>query len=137
MHKKRLHLLFLAATVLLSAIVLAGSPAASAANNVPGELAGVWCLPLSDGNFQCLLLADSRFRFFVNNRSSGSASGHVSVSGDTITFYSSNVCTGTGTYQWSLSAGGLTFIQLTPDPCPRAEFLPAGTWTAHPTPWRP
>ena len=138
MHKKRLHLLFLAATVLLSAIVLAGSPAASATNNVPGELAGVWCLgPLSGGDFQCLLLADSRFEFFVNNPSGGFAYGHVSVSGNTITFYSSNVCTGTGTYQWSLSDGGLTFIQLTPDPCRRAEFLPAGTWTAHPSPWSP
>src|SRR5215472_10864226 len=27
--------------------------------------------------------------------------GNVSVSGNTITFYSSQTCTGTGTYQWS------------------------------------
>jgi hypothetical protein len=86
---------------------------------------------------ECLLLADSRFEFFVNNPSGGFAYGEVSVSGNTITFFSSNVCTGTGTYQWSLSDGGLTFIQLTPDPCRRAEFLPAGTWTAHPAPWGP
>src|ERR687885_2378788 len=134
MHKRHFHLLFLGASLLSSVIVLAGSPTASAKNEVPGEVAGMWCLPLSSTESQCLLLADSRFEFFVNNPSGGFAYGQVSVGGNTITFYSSNACTGTGTYQWSLSDGGLTFIQLTPDPCRRAALLPAGTWTVHPSP---
>jgi hypothetical protein len=129
MRKIRLHLLILAVAMALSAIALVGGPAASAANQVPGQLAGLWALPLGNGDYQDLLLADSRFEFFVNNPSGGFAFGDVSVSGDTITFYSSNRCSGTGTYQWSVSNGGLTFVPLTADPCPRAQYLPAGTGT--------
>jgi hypothetical protein len=129
MRKRGLHLLILAVAIALSVTALIGGPAASAANHVPGQLAGVWVLPLGNGDYQDLLLADSRFEFFVNNPSGGFAFGDVSVSGNTITFYSSNQCSGTGTYQWSVSDGGLTFVALTADPCPRAQYLPAGTWT--------
>jgi hypothetical protein len=129
--RKRLHLPILVVAMALSAMAFAGGPAASAANHVPGQLAGLWALPLGNGDYQDLLLADSRFEFFVNNPSGGFAFGDVSVSGDTITFYSSNRCSGTGTYRWSVSDGGLTFVSLTADPCPRAQYLPAGTWTRH------
>ncbi len=129
MRKRRLHPLFLAVAMVLSAIALAGGHAANAANQVPGQLAGLWVLPLGNGDYQDLLLADSRFEFFVNNPSGGFAFGQVSVSGNTITFYSSNRCSGTGTYQWSVTDGGLTFVPLTSDPCARAAYLPAGTWT--------
>jgi hypothetical protein len=129
MQKRRLHRLSFVAALLVSAIALVGSPTASATNQVPGELAGVWCLPLSSGDNQCLLLADSRFEFFVNNPSEGFTFGEVSVSGNTITFYSSNRCSGTGTYEWSRSDAGLTFVSLGYDPCRRAQYLPAGTWT--------
>src|SRR5439155_17089928 len=112
MRKRRLHLLILAVAMVVSAMALLGGPAASAANQVPGQLAGLWALPLGNGDYQDLLLADSRFEFFVNNPSGGFAFGDVSVSGNTITFYSSNQCSGTGTYQWSVSDGGLTFVQV-------------------------
>ena len=53
------------------------------------------------------------------------------MSGDTITFYSSNRCNGTGTYQWSLSDGRLSFVQVagSNDPCQRRVFLQAADWT--------
>jgi hypothetical protein len=113
------------------------SPAASEASRVPPQLAGQWEIsavslaPPYELGTEYLTLADSRFMFFFNNPSGGFAYGEVSVSGNTITFYSSNVCTGTGTYQWSLSDGGLTFVQVagSNDPCPREVDLTLGTWT--------
>ncbi len=59
--------------------------------------------------------------------------GDGSVSGNTSTFYSSQYCTGIGTYQWSLSDGALTFVQAAGsyDPCPREAVLTSGTWTRH------
>jgi hypothetical protein len=131
MRKRRLHLLLVAVSVVLSTVALAGSPAASATNRVPPRLAGAWALPpvFPGAGEQYLILADSRFMFFFHpGPMPREAYGHVSVSGDTITFFGSNVCTGTGTYRWSRTDGGLAFVRLTPDPCPRARILPAGTW---------
>ena len=124
------YLPFFVATVVLSAGVLAGSAAASGNDQVPPQLAGQWGIPWSGGT-EYLTLADSRFMFFFNYPGGAPATGHVSVNGDTITFYSSDVCKGTGTYQWSLSGGGLTFVQApgSSDRCPRVAILTSGTWT--------
>jgi hypothetical protein len=98
--------LFATATAVLSIFALAGSPAARAADQVPPPLAGQWALPWQGGT-EYLTLADSRFMFFFNHPGQEPPMGAVSVTGTTITFYSSQTCT----YQWSLSNGGLTFTQ--------------------------
>jgi hypothetical protein len=126
--------LFVATTALVSAIALSGSSAAGATDPVPEQLAGQWAIlhPLPEGGTEYLLLAGSHFTFFHNSPAKhAKPAGQVSVSGDTITFYSSNECTGTGTYIWSLSDGGLTFVQVptSSDPCPREALLTLGTWT--------
>lgn len=132
MSKRRLPLLLATATAALSIFALTGSPAASAANQVPPQLAGQWAIPWQGGT-EYLTLADSRFMFFFNHPVQEPPMGDVSVAGTTITFYSSQTCTGTGTYQWSLSNGGLTFTQAagSADPCPREPILTSGTWTRH------
>jgi hypothetical protein len=126
---KRHHLFALAACLLLSTAVLAANPAAAATDNlVPAQLAGIWVDQLPGGNAEYLILAGTSFTFFYNNPSS-TAVGDISVTGDTITFSNSNRCSGTGIYQWSVTDGVLTFVPLNSDPCPRAQFLIAGTWT--------
>jgi len=133
MSKRRLHLLFVVtAAVVLSALAFAGSPAARAAGQMPPQLAGQWAIPWQGGT-EYLTLADSRFMFFFNHPGGEPPMGDVSVSGNTITFYRSQTCSGTGTYQWSLSGGGLTFGQAagSSDPCPREPILTSGTWTRH------
>jgi hypothetical protein len=123
-------LLLAAATAVLSIFALTGSPAARAADQVPPQLAGQWAIPWQGGT-EYLTLADSRFMFFFNHPAGQPPTGAVSVTGTTITFDSSQTCTGTGTYQWSLSNGGLTFTQAadSSDPCPREPILTSGTWT--------
>jgi hypothetical protein len=130
MSKHRLPLLFAAATAVLSIFALTGGPAAGAAAQVPPHLAGQWAIPWQGGT-EYLTLADSRFMFFFNHPAGEPPMGDVSVTGTTITFDSSQTCTGTGTYQWSLSNGGLTFTQAagSADPCPREPILTSGTWT--------
>src|SRR5215468_1959932 len=103
-------LLLAAATATLSIFALTGSPAARAADQIPPQLAGQWAIPWQGGT-EYLTLADSRFMFFFNHPGGEPPMGDVSVSGNTITFYRSQTCSGTGTYQWSLSGGGLTFGQ--------------------------
>jgi hypothetical protein len=130
MSKRRLPLLFAAAAAALSIFALTGNPAVSAADQVPPQLAGQWAIPWQGGT-EYLTLADSRFMFFFNHPGQEPPMGDVSVTGTTITFFSSQTCTGTGTYQWSLSNGGLTFTQAagSSDPCPREPILTSGTWT--------
>ena len=130
MRKKGVHMLFLILSVVGSGIVLGGSPAANAAVQVPPQLAGTWSISV-EGGVQHLTLADSQFLFFSPTFPDVPSMGNVAVSGDTITFYASNRCNGTGTYEWSLSDGGLTFVQVpgSNDPCRRAVFLTVGTWT--------
>jgi hypothetical protein len=130
MRKRDVRLLFVVASILLSTVVLAASPPAGATNRVPPQLAGQWAIPWQGGT-EYLTLADSRFMFFFNYPGGVPAMGAVSVTGNTITFYSSNYCTGTGTYEWSLNDGGLTFAQAADsnDPCQREAILTSGTWT--------
>ncbi|MGN6168411.1 MAG: hypothetical protein ACTHQQ_09615 [Solirubrobacteraceae bacterium] len=120
--------LLVATTALVSGIALVGSPVAGATNPIPKQLAGQWAIPWQGGT-EFLNFADLRFQFShcPPNRT---AKGQVSVSGDTITFFSSNTCTGTGTYRWSVSDGGLTFSEVGSSvPCPPAQVLQSGTWT--------
>jgi hypothetical protein len=130
MSKRRVPLLLAAATAVLSILALTGSPAASAADQVPPQLAGQWAIPWQGGT-EYLTLADSRFMFFFNHPGGEPPMGDVSVTGTTITFFSSQTCAGTGTYQWSLGNGGLIFTQAadSSDPCPREPILTSGTWT--------
>src|SRR5215831_5759524 len=106
MSKRRLPLLFAAATAAPSILALTGSPAASATDQVPPQLAGQWAKPWQGGT-EHLTLADSRFMFFFNHPGQELPMGDVSVTGTTITFFSSQTCT----YQWSLGNAGLTFTQ--------------------------
>ena len=130
MTKRRLPLLLATATAVLSIFALTGGPAARASDQVPPQLAGQWAIPWQGGT-EYLTLADSRFMFFFNHPAQEPPMGDVSVTGTTITFDSSQTCTGTGTYQWSLSNAGLTFTQAagSADPCLREPILTSGTWT--------
>jgi hypothetical protein len=120
-----------AATLALFAMLIAGSPAASAADRVPPRLAGQWAIPWSGGTEHLTLYGSSRFRFFFDRYVKFAAHGRLSVRGHTITFHHSNQCTRPGTYQWSLTKGRLTFLQAagSSDPCPREPILTSGTWT--------
>ena len=114
---------------------LAAASASSASPALPPQLAGQWGIPWNSptpGGTEFMTLADSHFTFVFNHHLGEGAVGDVSVSGDTITFGPSQVCNGTGTYQWSLSADdGLTFVQVagSSDPCQREPILVSGTWT--------
>lgn len=121
-------LVVLAAT---SGLALAGARAATASAQVRRQsFAGTRATSLQGGR-QLLTLADSRFSFISPSFPGLPAFGEVSVSGDTITFYSSNRCNGTGTYQWSVSDGTLTFVEVSgsSDPCNRRAALTSGGWT--------
>ena len=126
----KLKLIGLITTIALFAIPVAGSLAASATQRVPPRPDGQWTIPWLGGT-EHLTLGESRFRFFFNHQARFSAHGRLSLSGDKITFRNSNQCTGTGTYEWSLSKAGLTFVQAagSSDPCPREPVLTSGTWT--------
>jgi hypothetical protein len=134
MRMKRFFVPLVAAAALCSASVLAASATATATDPVPEQLAGQWAIPhpQPEGGTEYLILAGSHFTFFHDSPAKhGNPTGPVSVSGDTITFSSSDECAGTGTYVWSLSDGGLTFVQASgsSDPCPREALLTLGTWT--------
>jgi hypothetical protein len=119
------------ATLALFAMLVVGSPAAaSATHRVPPRLDGRWAAPWSGGT-EHLRLYGTRFKFFFNRRVRFAAKGHVSVTGDMVTFYRSNQCNGTGTYRWSRNKRGLTFVQApgSSDICPRESILTSTTWT--------
>jgi hypothetical protein len=119
------------ATLALFATLVASSPAAaSATHRVPPRLDGQWATPWSGGT-EHLRLYGTRFKFFFNRRVRLVATGHVSITGHMITFYRSNQCNGTGTYKWSRSKRGLTFVQApgSSDFCPREPILTSTTWT--------
>jgi hypothetical protein len=124
----------LVATVALFAIPVAGSLPASASvtHRVPPRLTGQWARPWSGGT-EHLMLYGSRFRFFYDRYVRFAAHGLVSARDHRITFYASNQCTGTGTYEWSLKKGALKFVQApgSSDPCPREPIVTSGTWRRH------
>ncbi|MGN6167128.1 MAG: hypothetical protein ACTHQQ_03030 [Solirubrobacteraceae bacterium] len=122
--------LFTTIGIAMFSLPVAGSPAAGASHQVPEHMEGGWAIRWSGGT-EHLRLYDSRFEFYFDHFAAGTAHGRVSVSGHTITFHRSNVCTGTGAYDWSQSKRGLRFVQVagSSDPCPRAPILAKGTWT--------
>jgi heat shock protein HslJ len=120
-----------AAVTMISSATASPKQTATGTNQVPPQLAGQWAISWQGGT-QYLILADSRFKFLFDYPfGQPPPMGAVSVSGNTITFYSAQYCNGTGTYQWSLSDGSLTFTQVATsnDPCPREAVLTSGTWT--------
>jgi hypothetical protein len=118
-------------TLVATSISLIGAPVVSGKSQVPPELAGRWTLVGPGGATEFLVLGDSRFSFFSPDFPDAPSQGAVALSGNAITFFSSNRCQGTGIYQWSLAAGNLTFVQASgsSDPCQRAVFLQFGAWT--------
>jgi hypothetical protein len=119
------------ATLAVLVLLVVGSPAAaSATDRVPPRLDDHWATPWSGGT-EHLRLYGTRFKFFFDRRVRLAAKGRVSVTGHMITFYKSNQCNGTGTYKWSRSKRGLTFVQApgSSDFCPREPILTSRTWT--------
>jgi hypothetical protein len=61
-------------------------------------------------------------------RGAESGTGSISVDGDEVEFYGSNMCDGRGTYTWSLEDGRLRFTEVVHDPCDRTNVLLRGTF---------
>ena len=76
------------------ALLLAGSPAAATATHrVPPRLDGRWATAWSGGT-EHLRLYGTRFKFFFDRRVRLAVKGHVSVTGDMVTFSRSTSATG-------------------------------------------
>jgi hypothetical protein len=87
------------------------SPAASVG---PRELFGTWRTTLA-GEPLSLNITESTYRIV---RGSNSANGSVSMSGDQIEFFGSNLCAGTGVYRWTIGEdGALSFSPIETEPC--------------------
>ncbi len=93
-------------------------PAASLA---PRALFGTWRTTLA-GQPLSLNITETTYRIV---RGPNAANGSVSVTGDQIEFFDSDLCAGTSLWRWEISdAGELTLFPLANDPCPgRAEAL--------------
>jgi hypothetical protein len=106
----------------LSAASVAPSPTPSpspVANPAPSELQGSWIAEVPGGSVSLLIEAGT-YRI-VRDGSSGS--GLIDVVGSEISFHSSTLCTGTGTYNWALEGRQLTFTPVGTDPCGRSLVL--------------
>lgn len=56
-------------------------------------------------------------------------SGQVTVEGDAIEFYGSNLCEGSGDYTWTVEGDVLTFTMIGTDPCSgRSDVLVPGSF---------
>lgn len=108
-------------------VAVAGTPAFAAGTSTPPQLEGMWQYTDSDGMVQHLLIDASSIRIFVSGNDQ--AVGRLSVSGSIITLYPTNRCDDTGTYQWSVQGGTLTFALLGKDSCRRSTLLPSVSWT--------
>ena len=86
----------------------------------PAELQGRWQTVINDADKPFLTLTD--FKYTIERGLSGT--GSIAVAGDHISFFGSNLCSGTGQYTWSLVSGTLRFDSVTPDPCQeRSEVI--------------
>ena len=129
------------ASLCLNALIVVGcggksvttpvSPSPTAQSPAPRELQGSWGTILrGSGEQVTLTLSEGGYQI---TRGSNQASGAISVpAADRIEFSRSTVCSGTGTYRWSLNGNALLFT-LIGEPCPgRSEVLDAYTYTKLP-----
>jgi hypothetical protein len=89
-------------------------PTASPRTPAPAALQGRWRTVINDQDKPVLTLTD--FKYTIERGLTGT--GSISVAGDHISFFGSNLCSGTGQYTWSVENGTLRFDSLAPDPCP-------------------
>ena len=88
----------------------------AAADAAPPELEGSWRTLLGSGESRMLSLRGNQGVF--NQPGGGGVVGEISVEGDRITFFESELCVAAGTWQWSIEGDSLTFTAVDPiDPC--------------------
>jgi len=93
-------------------------------NAAPPELAGRWRRSVQ-GETVILTLDGTGYHI---QRGSHSGNGRISVDGDEIEFYGSNLCDSRGTYTWSFENERLRFTEIVEDPCDgRTVVLLRGT----------
>ena len=80
----------------------------------PDELQGAWTTPSGDPDPVTLTITPSGYQV---DRGLGFGRGAISVDGDQIRFFGSDLCDGEGTYAWSIDGGVLTFTPEGDDPC--------------------
>jgi hypothetical protein len=99
-------------TTTTSAPVVTTTEAPDAA---PPELAGIWEGEVAPGDSVTLSFDGNSYTI---SRGGNSGSGRISVEGDIIRFYGSNLCDGEGTYRWTIEEDSLTLeITEAGDPC--------------------
>ena len=103
-----------AATSQATAIASAtAGPTASPRTPAPAALQGRWQTVINDNDKPVLTITD--FKYTIERL--GIGTGSIEVHGDQIDFFGSNLCSGTGTYQWSIQGGTLTLTPVGADPC--------------------
>jgi hypothetical protein len=96
------------------ATTLASTTTTVAVDGAPAELSGTWTTQVGSDQVALTLQADR----YTITRGSASGSGMISVVGDQITFSGSSLCSGVGTYTWSVDGNTLAFEASDPrDPC--------------------
>ena len=89
-------------------------------SQAPRSLFGTWRTTLG-GSPLSLQISESTYRIV---RGTNAGTGSVSVDGDRIEFFDSDLCAGTGVYRWTITDGTLSFFPIETEPCPgRAESL--------------
>jgi hypothetical protein len=95
-------------------------PSASPRVPAPAELQGKWRTVISDADKPVLTITD--FKYTIERL--GIGTGSIEVTGGSIAFFGSNLCSGRGTYAWSIVDGTLTLAAAGADPCPnRADAI--------------
>ena len=85
-----------------------------AVDAAPEELSGTWTTQVGPDQVALTLTGDR----YTITRGPASGSGMISVVGDQITFSGSSLCSGVGTYTWSVDGETLAFEASDPmDPC--------------------
>jgi hypothetical protein len=91
----------------------APKPTSSPRTPAPAELQGRWRTVINDADKPVLTITD--FKYTIERL--GIGTGAVEVDGDQISFFGSNLCSGRGTYGWSIESGTLTLKPVDADPC--------------------
>jgi len=98
----------------------APGPTAWPRTPAPAELQGKWRTSINDADKPVLTITD--FKYTIERL--GIGTGAIEVHGDQIDFFGSNLCSGRGSYTWSIDNGTLTLTAAGPDPCPnRADAI--------------
>jgi len=100
-------------TLVTAAPTDAAKPTTSPRVPAPPELQGRWRTVINDSDKPVLTITD--FKYTIERL--GMGTGSIEVTGNSIAFFGSNLCSGRGTYTWSIDAGTLTLAPVGPDPC--------------------